>query len=122
MISPLAAALLLPSALPWSEFEPGNVVTTTQNLSLGKMEFPSGLKLQLLSAEPLEVPGAPLLYFTLVQNPCPKPEQQSEMEIITPEGNEESSAVGVELAPGCRWGIYLEQKDLYQPSFFGKDQ
>lgn len=122
----MLAALLLPlgsPTVPWSEVETGDRLVLSQKVELGEtgLSFSEGTKLQLLSIEPLALPGAPLLYLTLDQSPCEKPDAETGIEIVVPKGNAESSSVGIELTANCRWGIYLEQKDVFNPSLFGRD-
>lgn len=105
------------SRLPWFDLEVGQGLVLTQEVVLGGHPFKSGTQLYLEDREPLSVPGAPISFYTLYQSPCLEPESASQLEIITPEGNAESSAVGVELTEGCNWGIYVEDKDLFTPSF-----
>lgn len=114
----MTALLALLSILAWNEPEAGNRLALTQKINLSGIEFPAGKTLVLQEKEPLDVPGAPLMHYLLTEEKCESPEAQSEMEIITPEGNDESTAVGVQLSPGCSWEIYLEMKDYETPSFF----
>lgn len=111
-------ALTLLAALSWYDLDDGINLRLTQKIALGEPSFPAGTPLKLISREPLAVPGAPLLLIKLEETNCAHPEWKSEMEIITPAGNEESSAVGVELEEGCQWSIWVEQKDLFTNSFF----
>ncbi len=117
-----AFALALLTALPWFDLEPEQTLRLTQKIALGQAaeqpSYPAGTSLVLREREPLAVPGAPLLLLKLEEASCAHPEWQSELEIITPAGNDESSAVGVQVYQGCRWEIYLEQKDLLTSSFF----
>jgi hypothetical protein len=106
--------------LPWFDLEVGKGFVLTQEVVLGGHPFAAGTQLFLEDSEPLPVPGAPLSFYTLYQSPCREPEAASQLEIIVPEGNPESSAVGVELSEGCNWGIYVEGKDLFTPSFLGQ--
>lgn len=127
----MIAALLLfftvsaraePSRLQWYDLEVGQGLALTQEVVLGGHPFKAGTQLWLEDREPLAVPGAPLSFYTLYQSPCLEPESASQLEIIVPEGNAESSAVGVELTEGCNWGIYVEDKDLFTPSFLAPIQ
>jgi hypothetical protein len=112
-------ALLMLSSLSWNNVDPeGQVFALTEKVTLGDPYFPTGTELRLLEREPLTFPGANLMLYRLTQEPCAHPEWSSEMQIITPAGNQESSAVGVELGRGCQWSIYVEQKDLATSSFF----
>lgn len=108
------------SLLAWNEPEVGDRLALTQEISLGTSNFAVGKTLQLQELEPLDIAGHPVMYYVLSEENCEHPEAQSEMEIITPNGNSESSAVGVELSSGCKWEIWLEQKDLFTSSFFMK--
>lgn len=111
------AALM--TASPWSDLEVGNSLRLTQAITLGESgpKFPENTRLVLSDIEPLELPGAPMVYLHLRELDCAHPDWRSDIEIVLPRGNPEASAVGVELAPNCRWGIFVEQKDLLQPSF-----
>lgn len=106
--------------LSWNELQVGQSLALTQKITLGDPEpyFPVGTELVVESSEPLEVPGAPLWLFHLRQPNCAHPEWESDMEIVTPLGNEESAAVGVQVARDCRWDLYAELKDMATPSFF----
>jgi hypothetical protein len=124
----MIAALLLffcglaeaaPQPLQWFDLEVGQGLALTQEVVLGGNPFKAGTELWLEDKEPLSVPGAPISFFTLYQSPCENPNLQSDLEIVVPTGNPESSAVGVELSRGCNWGIYVEDKDAFTPSFFG---
>lgn len=108
------------SILTWSEPEVGDSLKLTQDIDLVSVQFPVGKMLRLVEIEPLGIPGAPVVLYTLVEEQCENPEAKSDMEIITPNGSPESSAVGVELSPGCTWDIYVEQKDLFTESFFAR--
>ena len=112
-----SAAQAQPARLPWFDLEIGQGLVLTQEVVLGGHPFKAGTQLFLEDREPLSVPGAPISFYTLYQSPCLEPESASQLEIIVPEGNAESSAVGVELTEGCNWGIYVEDKDLFTPSF-----
>lgn len=108
--------------LDWNSLAEGDALVLTQKIQLGNPEpfFPAGTSLRLESREPLAMPGALLMLYRLTQSPCPHPEWESGMEIVTPAGNPESSAVGVQLGKGCQWEIFLEQKDLSTSSFFAR--
>lgn len=112
------AALLLLAPLSWFDLDSGQRVELTQKISLGEKVFPAGTSLELVSKEPLAIPGASLELLKLEQAPCPRPEWESEMEIVLPDGNPESSSVGIQLEQNCRWWVYVEEKDLFTPSFF----
>lgn len=120
----IAALLLLFSSaamaapLQWFDLDAGRGFALTQDLELGGQPFKAGTRLWLEDREPLAVPGAPISFYTLYQSPCLTPNAASGLEIVVPAGNPESSAVGVELSEGCNWGIYVEDKDLFTPSFF----
>ena len=116
----MKALFALLSLLAWNEPEVGDRLALTQEISLGSSNFTPGKTLRLQELEPLDISGSPLMHYLLVEESCEHPEAQSEMEIITPNGNDDSTAVGVELNPGCNWEIWLEQKDLYTSSFFSK--
>lgn len=107
-----------PARLPWNELEVGQELALTQDVVLGGHPFSAGISLQLEDRDSLEVPGAPISFYMLRQFPCAEPDSASTVEIVVPEGNEEASAVGVELSEGCYWGVYVEAKDLFTPSFF----
>ena len=120
----MIAALLLffsaaaPAApLDWFDLEPGREYALSQDLTLGGALYKAGLRLELASREPLSVPGAPMSYLTLLEYPCRTPEARSDLEIVTPVGAPEAASVGVELSPNCNWGIYVEDKDAFTPSF-----
>lgn len=106
-----------PTRLQWFDLEAGQGLVLTQEVVLGGHPFKAGSQLWLEDKEPLSIPGAPLSFYTLYQSPCLEPEAASQLEIIVPEGNAEASAVGVELTEGCNWGIYVEDKDIFTPSF-----
>jgi hypothetical protein len=110
--------LALLSILAWNDPEAGDRLALTQKITLGPASFVAGTSLRLEEKEPLAVPGAPLMYLRLTEEKCEHPEWESEMEIVTPAGNEEASAVGVQLSKDCNWEIYIEQKDMLTPSFF----
>lgn len=115
--------LLLSAPLPWSEIGETPAYSLTEKVTLGERgpSFPAGTALTFESREPLEVPGAPLELLHLTQAPCEHPEWTSEIEIVTPAGNAEANAVGVQLEQGCRWNVYVETKDLLMPSFLARD-
>ncbi len=109
------------AARPWNTFEEGRTYLLTQRLRLGNSgpDFAVGFPLRFLSEDSLQIPGAAVTLLTFVQESCDKPELSSEMEIILTYGNDENTSVGVQIAPGCRWEIFVEQKDLSTPSFLG---
>lgn len=109
---------LLFSVIAWNEPEIGDKLALTQDIDLVSAKFPAGKALRLREVEPVAVPGAPLFLYTLTEEVCETPEAQTDLEIVTPNGNPESTAAGVQVSPGCVWEIYLEQKDFYTPSFF----
>ena len=110
--------LALFTILNWSEPGVGDRLALTQDIDLISVSFPSETVLRLDAIEAVSVPGAPLVLYRLTQEKCDNPKAQSEIEIVTPKGNADSSAVGVQLLEGCVWEIYVEQKDLLTPSFF----
>jgi hypothetical protein len=115
----LLASLL--SVLSWSELDPAEPLLLRQKIQLGEAAYAPGTRFSLLGSEPLDLPGAPLVLFHLMKTPCAHPQQTHGMEIIVPEGGPEASSVGVELETGCRWSVYVEQKDLLQPSLFSAE-
>lgn len=118
----LALLFSLLSVLNWTDLNPAEPLILRQEVKLGEAAFPAGTHFSLLSSEPLDLPGAPLVLFHLMKTPCEQPAQTHEMEIIVPEGAPEASSVGVELEAGCRWGVYVEQKDLLERSLFGSEK
>lgn len=110
-----ALALSLFAALSWMDLEPSQGVQLTEKVTLGEPSFPAGTRLLLEEKEGL---GIPVVRYKLREAECAHPEWESEMAIITPRGNEESSAVGVQLSRGCAWEVFVEQKDLLTPSLF----
>ncbi|MGZ3696395.1 MAG: hypothetical protein ACXVBL_19105 [Bdellovibrionota bacterium] len=120
----LGALLLNLNPQPWTDLNIGDKLLLTEKITLGENgpSFPAGTALQFQSSEPLAIPGAPVLYLSLTETKCEHPEWASETQIIVPQGNTESNSVGVELERNCRWGIYVEQKDLFQPSFLSKPE
>jgi hypothetical protein len=124
MNSLLSALLILAAPLSWTDLQPGEKLQLTEKITIGENgpSFPAGTALHYESAEPLDIAGYPVLFLKLKEIQCAHPEWNHEMEILVPKGNPESSSVGVELKPGCNWGIYVEQKDLFQPSFFTRSE
>ncbi len=120
----LGALALLWAPVTWMDLDTGQEFRLTQPIELGASgpAFPEGTTLSLISREPLSIPGAPMELLGLEQIPCAHPEWTSDMEIITPLGNDERSAVGVQLDPGCQWKVYVETKDLFTPSFFARTE
>jgi hypothetical protein len=115
----LLASLL--SVLSWTELDPAEPLWLRQEIKLGEVAYAPGTRFSLLGREPLGLPGAPLVLFHLRKTPCEQPQQTHGMEIVVPEGGPEASSVGVELETGCRWSVYVEQKDLLQPSLFSAE-
>ena len=107
--------IALLAALSWMDLEPASPVRLTEKVTLGEPSFPAGTRLFLEEKEGL---GIPVVRYKLREADCAHPEWESEMVIITPRGNEESSAVGVQLSRGCTWEVFVEQKDLLTPSLF----
>ena len=98
-----ALLLLALSALPWHYLDEGMDLGLTQKIDMKVAAFPAGTQLHLESKEGLSIPGANLLLLKLSQAPCADPELKTEMEIVLPEGNAESTAAGVQIDPNCRW-------------------
>lgn len=118
----LPAMLLFASApLPWTDLTIGDQLVLTEKVTLGEAgpSFPAGTRLEYQAMDPLDIAGAPVVYLSFIQPNCEHPEWESGIEIVLPKNNPESSSVGVEIERGCHWGIYVEQKDLFQPSLFG---
>jgi hypothetical protein len=103
----------------WMDVQESKAVELSQALKLGEGSFAEGTALAMIRAEALSAPGMALTYYTLKEINCTHPQWESDLQIILPEGvTDESHSVGVELKPGCEWGIYVEVKDLSFPSFF----
>lgn len=103
--------------LSWSEIAAGQAVTLRQKFTLGPNgpTFNADLDFAVLTAEPLSIPAS---MIRLREEPCVEPSRTSPMELVTPEGNQESSAVGLQLSGDCVWKVFVETKDLETPSLF----
>lgn len=105
------------TALTWSEIGVGQNVTLRQKFTLGEggPTFQSGLSLVVLETGAL---GIPVTLIRMREEVCSEPARTAPMELVTPEGNSESTAVGIQLPGNCDWEIFIEQKDLGTSSLF----
>lgn len=104
----------------WEDLSEGQTVELRQEVALADgVRFPVGTELKVTMREALSAPGVSLVYFGLRQVPCAKPQWESGLELVLPEGELDASrSVGVELAKNCQWGIYVETKDLSALAIF----
>lgn len=118
LISSTASAYTRP--VFWEDLSEGQTVELRQEVALADgVRFPVGTELKVTARESLSAPGMSLVYFGLRQTECAKPQWESGLELVLPEGELDSSrSVGVELAKNCQWGIYVETKDLNARAIF----
>lgn len=104
----------------WEDLSEGQTVELRQEIALADgVRFPVGTQLKVTMREALSAPGMSLVYFGLRQSECAKPQWESGLELVLPEGELDASrSVGVELGKNCQWGIYVETKDLNARAIF----
>ena len=124
LISVFSFAALAAASITWYALESGRLYRLAQDVDLAPSgpRFEAGLTLRYLGSEDLSIPGAAVTLMKFDQEPCERPDLKTQMEIILPSGNPESSSVGVQIEKGCRWEIFVEQKDLFTKSLFAEGE
>lgn len=107
--------------LKWQDLDRDSRPSLSQNISL-KGTRGETIRLRKNQALTLEevypLSGLSVMYYLFRESPCATPELESEMELVLPIGSTPGREVGVSSVKGCGIEMFVEAKDLANPSFF----